>query len=86
MDDLTTECSFESQATWVIYMLGLFCCECYPWVCLQLGTGRHPVVWCRNYMSVLYVGIKLYLAVTSHAVASRPSQPRVWPCKMITQM
>ena len=26
---------------------------CYPWVFVQPGTGRRPVNWRRNYMSVL---------------------------------
>ena len=51
MDCLTTECSFDSQATWVIAVLGLFL-TCYVWVFEQPSTGRRPVDWCRNYMSV----------------------------------
>ena len=47
MDDLTNECSFDPQATWVIDVLGLFL-TCYLWVFEQPGTDRRPVDWCRN--------------------------------------
>ena len=43
---LTTERSFESQATWVIYVIGFFIW--YPWVFVQPRTDRCPVDWCRN--------------------------------------
>ena len=60
-----------------------FVLEYYPWVCVQLGTGRRQLsdagIKCLYCMWL----IKLYLAVTSRAVASSPSQPRVWPCKML---
>ena len=56
IDDLTTERYFESQATWVINVLGLFLTYC-TWVLVQPGTGRRPVDWCRNLMSVLNVVI-----------------------------
>ena len=46
MDDLTTERSFGSQATWVIDVLGVF--FCYPWVFEQPGAGRRPVDWRKN--------------------------------------
>ena len=55
MDDLTNERSFESQATWVIAIFCFMFWICYPWVFVQLGTGRHPVDWCRNLISALYV-------------------------------
>ena len=44
IDDLTTERSFNSQATWVIDVLGLFL-TCYPWVFVETGTGGRPVDW-----------------------------------------
>ena len=54
MDDLTNERSFDLQATQVIHLLGLFIfLAFYSLVFLQPGTGRCPVDWCRNEMSVL---------------------------------
>ena len=50
MDDsdyLTTERSFDSQATWVIDVIGIFLTG-YPRVFVQQGTGRRPVDLCRN--------------------------------------
>ena len=44
MDDLTTESSTDSQATWVVDVLGLCC----PRVFVQPGTGIRPVDRCRN--------------------------------------
>ena len=55
MDDLTTGRSFDSQATWVIDVIGLFFLKCYPWLLVQPSNGRRPVDWCRNEMSVLYI-------------------------------
>ena len=52
IDDLTTERSFDSQATWVITMIVIYFVTCYPWVFVQLGNGRRPAD--RNWMSVLY--------------------------------
>ena len=48
MDNLTTERSFESQATWVIDIVCFMFWTCYPWVFLQPGTGRRPVNCCSN--------------------------------------
>ena len=53
IDDLTTERSFDSQATWVIGVLDLFL-ACCSWVFVRPGTGKCPVVWCKNQMSVVY--------------------------------
>ena len=39
MDDLTTECSPDSQAMWVIDVLGLFLDMLYIGVCDALGLG-----------------------------------------------
>ena len=39
--DLKTECSFDSQATWVTDMPGLS-------ICLYNQVLRRPVDWCRN--------------------------------------
>ena len=47
IDDLTTESKFDSQATWIIVMLGLFL-TCYPWVFVKLGKVRRPVDWCMH--------------------------------------
>ena len=47
MNDLTTERSFDSQATCVIGVLDLFFTN-YQWVFEQPDTGRRPVDWCRN--------------------------------------
>ena len=47
MDNLTTEGSFKLQATWVIYVLGLFS-DMLTMGVIQPGTGRCPVDWCRN--------------------------------------
>ena len=47
MDDLTTGRSFDSLATWVIDVLGLFW-TCYQWGLVQPGTVKRPVDWCRN--------------------------------------
>ena len=47
MDNLTTEASFELQATWVIYGLGLYF-DILTMVAVQPGTGRSPVDWCRT--------------------------------------
>ena len=47
IDDLTTECSFVSQATWVIDVLGLFF-DILSTSVLQPGTGRQSVDGCRN--------------------------------------
>ena len=41
MNDLTTERSFDSQATWVINVC-LIILTCYLWLCVQPGTGRRP--------------------------------------------
>ena len=41
--DLTTEHSFDAPATWVVDVLGSFFLICYPWIFVQLDTGRHPV-------------------------------------------
>ena len=35
--------------------LGHIFLTCHQWVFVQPGTGRRPVDWCRNEMSVLYV-------------------------------
>ena len=50
LTDLTTEHHFNSQATWVIDVPGLFFAMlwCYPWVSVKPGTGRRPVHLCRN--------------------------------------
>ena len=55
MNGLTTERSFDSQATWVIYVLGIYLLVCYPWMFVHSGTGKRPVNWYRNQMSVLYI-------------------------------
>ena len=50
MDDLTNKLSFDSQATWVIDVLGLFF-DMLPYLSmnvLQPGTDRRPVDWRRN--------------------------------------
>ena len=39
---------------WVFNVLGLFFWN-FLWVFVQPGTGRCPVDWCRNWMSVLYM-------------------------------
>ena len=53
MDGLATERSFDKQTTWVIDVLGLLLLTCYPWVFVEPGTGRRPVDWCRNQLSIL---------------------------------
>ena len=50
MDDLTNGRGVDSGATCVVNDLGLFFDKC---VFVQPGTGRRPVDWCRNKMSVL---------------------------------
>ena len=45
MDDLTTERSFDSQATWVIDVLGLLFDMLYMGECI---TRQWQVHWCRN--------------------------------------
>ena len=46
MHDFISERSFDSRATCVIDVLGLFL-TCYPWVFVQPATGMRPVDWCR---------------------------------------
>ena len=46
MNDLTTERSLDSQATWVIDELGLLtCCQL---VFIEPRNGRRPVDWCKE--------------------------------------
>ena len=52
VDDLITVCSFDSQATWVIDVLGLIFDMLSMGAC-KTSTGSRRVEWCRNYMSVL---------------------------------
>ena len=47
INDLTIERFFDSQATWVVHVLGLFL-KRYPLVFVQPGTGRRPVDRYRN--------------------------------------
>ena len=51
MDDLTTECSFDSQATWVIDVLDLFHdmlsnkgCGSFYWICTSRLTFNLPSI------------------------------------------
>ena len=60
MDDLEIERSFDLQAKWAIDVLGFFL-TCYPWVSVQPGTGRRPVDWCRNQISVLYLLLSVHV-------------------------
>ena len=53
IDDITTEGGFGLQVTWAIDVLGLFSLTLCPWVFVLPGTGRCPVDWCRNGISVL---------------------------------
>ena len=52
MDVLTIERSFDSQATWVIDVLGSLLDTLSMGVCTT-STGRRPFDWCRNQMSAL---------------------------------
>ena len=53
-DDLTTEHSFESQATWVIVVFVFYFRHVIHGCLYNQDTGRQPVDWCRNLMPVLY--------------------------------
>ena len=48
MDDLTTERSFYSQATWGSVMCLAYLLTCYPCVFIQPGTDKRPADRCRN--------------------------------------
>ena len=43
IDDIATEHSFDSKATWVIDVFGLFFVTCYPLVIVQPDTDRRQV-------------------------------------------
>ena len=52
LDDLTTEGSFNLQATFIIVGLSFIM---VPWVFVQPGTGCRLVNSCSNWMSALYL-------------------------------
>ena len=60
---LTTEHSLDSQATWVIDVLGLLFFDMLFMGVSQPGTGRRLVDRCRNYMSVLLVYLSIHLSI-----------------------
>ena len=46
-------CKLRGSLMCLAYFLNFL--TCYQMVFVQLGTGRRPVDWCRDLMSVLYV-------------------------------
>ena len=52
---------------------------CYPSVFVRPGTGKRPLDWCRNNMSVLYCALSagsIYVTTESSTTAHRPSFAR----------
>ena len=75
--DHTTERQLRGSLTCLAYFL----LTCYPWICVQPGTGRRPVEWCRNRMSILYV--KLGETRTVQTFNSGTSRPDVCQCLVV---
>ena len=73
IDDLTTERSFGSRATWVIRCALLIFMTSYPWEFKQPGTGGRPGDWCRYWMSALYTHtcMHAYIHTYTHIYAPK---------------
>ena len=71
MDNLKTERSFNSQATWVINVLG------FNFDMLSMGFAQ-AVNWCRNRMSVLYKLILIIRPmVTVKAITEKSKRQKI---------